>query len=68
VRSIVQANAKVLLSNASPRLGDWSEDLDDAGCAAALAEELTDMADALEHWPGLWQHAAEQGEKLLTGL
>jgi hypothetical protein len=68
VRSIVQANAKVLLSNASPRLGDWSEDLDDPGCAAALAEELTDMADALEHWPGLWQHAAEQGEKLLTGL
>jgi len=68
VRSIVQANAKVLLSNVPPRLGDWPEELDESGCATALAGELTAMADALEHWPGLWQHAAEQGEKLLTGL
>jgi hypothetical protein len=68
VRSIVQANAKALLSKAPPRLADWAEDLDEAGCAKALAGELTDMADALEHWPGLWQVAAEHGEKLLTGL
>jgi len=68
VRSIVQANAKALLSKAPPRLADWAEDLDEAGCAQALAGELTDMADALEHWPGLWQVAAEHGEKLLTGL
>jgi hypothetical protein len=68
VRAIVQANAKALLSKAPPRLGDWAEDLDEAGCASALATELNDMADALEHWPGLWQHAAEQGDRLLTGL
>ena len=51
-----------------PRLADWPEDLDEAGCADALASELSDFAAALEHWPGLWQHAAEQGGKLLTGM
>jgi hypothetical protein len=68
VRGIVQANAKALLSKGPPRLGDWPEDIDENGCAHALATELTDMAEALEHWPGLWQVAAEQGEKLLTAL
>lgn len=68
VRSIVQANAKVLLSKAAPRLGDWPEDLDANACADALATELTDMAEALEHWPALWREAAGHGEKLLTGL
>jgi hypothetical protein len=68
VRSIVQANAKALLSKSPPRLADWAEDLDESGCAQALSNELTEMAEALEHWPGLWQLAAEQGEKLLTGL
>ena len=68
VRSIVQANAKALLSKSPPRLGDWSDDLDANACADALAGETTEMAEALEHWPGLWQSAAEQGEKLLTGL
>jgi len=68
VRAIVQANAKALLSKAPPRLGDWAEDLDDNACADALSNELNQMADSLQHWPGLWQYAAEQGEKLLTGL
>jgi hypothetical protein len=65
-REIVQANAKALLANAPPRLGDWAEDIDAAGCARALAEECETMAEACEHWPALWQHAAEQGEKLLA--
>ena len=68
VRAIVEANAKALLSKSPPRLGDWAEDIDDAGCAKALVTELNGMADALEHWPALWQHAAEQGEKLLSAL
>ena len=67
-RSIVQANAKALLAKAPPRLGDWAPDLDDAGCAQALGEDLTAMADACEHWPALWQHAAEQGDKLLSAV
>ncbi len=67
-RAIVQANAKMLLASAPPRLADWPEDIDAPGCALALSAELDTMADACEHWPALWQHAAEQGEKLLTAL
>jgi hypothetical protein len=67
-RAIVQANAKILLASAPPRLADWPEDLDVPGCASALSAELNAMADNCEHWPALWRHAAEQGEKLLTGL
>jgi len=65
-RTIVQNNAKALLAKAPPRLGDWPQDLDDAGCANALRDELGTIADACEHWPALWQHAAEQGDKLLS--
>jgi hypothetical protein len=65
-REIVQANARALLANAPPRLGDWPEGIDAAGCARALTEECEAMASAFEHWPALWQHAAEQGEKLLA--
>ena len=65
-REIVQANARALLANAAPRLGDWPEDIDAAGCARALTEECEAMAEACEHWPALWQHAAEQGDKLLA--
>ncbi|MGH8041698.1 MAG: hypothetical protein ACREPN_06605 [Rudaea sp.] len=64
-RTIVQANAKALLANAPPRLDDWPQDIDAPGCARALAEECNALADACEHWPALWQYAAEQGEKLL---
>ncbi len=67
-RAIVQANAKALLANAPPRLGDWAEDIDAAGCARALSRELDTLADACEHWPALWQFAAEQGDKLLSAV
>jgi len=67
-RTIVQVNARALLSKTPPRLGDWPEDLDDTGCAKALSEELRDMADICEHWPVLWQAAAEQGDKLLSAI
>lgn len=65
-REIVQANARALLANAPPRLGDWAEGIDAAGCARALTEECEAMASAFEHWPALWRYAAEQGEKLLA--
>lgn len=67
-RAIVQSNARALLDKAPPRLGDWASDIDEAGCAAALATELNEFADLCEHWPAVWQHAAEQGEKLLSGV
>ncbi|MDE1961151.1 MAG: hypothetical protein KGH80_06100 [Xanthomonadaceae bacterium] len=65
-REVVQANAKALLANAPPRLGDWAEDIDAPGCARALAQECNALADCCEHWPALWAHAAEQGDKLLA--
>jgi hypothetical protein len=67
-RAIVESNAKALLAKAPPRLAEWPEDIDDASCAKALATELNGVADMLEHWPTLWRHAAEQGEKLLGAL
>jgi hypothetical protein len=65
-RAIVQSNAKELLAKSAPRLGDWAEDLDPAGCARALTAELDMLADACEQWPAMWQFAAEQGDKLLS--
>jgi hypothetical protein len=67
-RAIVEANAKMLLASAPPRLADWPEDIDAPGCARMLSAEIDAMAEACEHWPALWRHAAEQGEKLLTAL
>lgn len=69
VRAMVQANAKALLaSDSAPRLAEWPQDTDVAGCARALSSELDAMAAACEHWPALWQYAAEQGEKLLPAF
>lgn len=67
VQTIVQAHAKALLASDAPRLAEWPADIDDAGCARALAGELNAMADLCEHWPSLWQHAAERGDRLLPG-
>lgn len=67
-RAIVQANARELLARAPQRLGDWPEDIDEAGCARALSAELDTLADACEQWPALWKYAAEQGEKLLSNV
>ena len=68
VRAVIQAHAKALLAKGPPRFREWPEDLDENACADALSGELEQMAGALQHWPALWSHAAEQGEKLLTGL
>ncbi len=67
-RAIVQANARAMLADAPPRLAEWADDLDAAGCARALSTELEGMADFCAQWPALWRHAAEQGEKLLGAL
>jgi glycerol dehydrogenase-like iron-containing ADH family enzyme len=68
-RAIVQANAKRLLAaGTAPRLAEWPETVDAAQCASALGTELDAMADACEHWPAMWRHAAEQGEGLLASV
>jgi len=69
VNAIVRANARALLAaDTAPRLAEWPEDIDTAGCAQALSDELDSMAQMCEQWPTLWQYAAEQGQKLLSAL
>ena len=68
VRSIIEANGRALIAKAPPRLGDWPEKLDDAGCARHLREETAQLAAAYEAWPALWAHAREQGERLLGAI
>jgi hypothetical protein len=65
VRSIIEANGRALMAKAPPRLGDWSEELDDAGCAQALRTETETMANYCDAWPTLWNYARDQGERLL---
>ncbi len=67
-REIIQSNGKAVLGKAAPRLGDWAQDLDERGCAENLSAELRDMANAYAIWPKLWQHAQEQGDKLLSAI
>jgi hypothetical protein len=58
----------LLAACAAPRLAEWPETVDAAQCATALGTELDAMADACEHWPAMWRHAAEQGEGLLASV
>ncbi|HET9032416.1 MAG TPA: hypothetical protein VFN25_05885 [Dokdonella sp.] len=68
VRSIVRNNGNALLKQGAPRLADWAEDLDAAGCARAAREELLDMAQAWRDWPALWEFARDQGDRLVSGF
>ena len=49
-------------------LGVTALDIDATACASALSDELETMANACEHWPAMWHHAAEQGERMLGSL
>ncbi len=68
VRTIIEANGRALIARSAPRLGDWPQDIDAAGCARALREETNALAAAWEAWPALWQHAREQGARLLDAV
>ena len=68
MRAIVQANGKALTTKSAPRLADWDDASSEHDCADALSGELRQLADAYAVWPALWQHAHEQGDKLLAGL
>lgn len=68
VRSIIEANGRALLARNAPRLGDWADSLDEAGCAQALGREMQAMADYCHAWPVLWDYAREQGERLLGSV
>jgi hypothetical protein len=65
VRAIIRVHTRELLdAEAIPRLAEWQRDIDTAGCARALTDELGAMADACACWPAMWQFAAEQADKL----
>lgn len=68
VRSIIEANGRALTAKRPPRLGGWPDDLDNAGCARMLRDEVGRLADAYAAWPAVWLHAREQGERLLGTL
>ncbi|SFN71026.1 hypothetical protein [Dokdonella immobilis] len=69
VRAIVNVQTRELLdAGVVPRLAEWPGDIDAAGCARALAKELSSLADACEHWPALWRFAATEGDKLLAAV
>jgi hypothetical protein len=68
VRSIIDANGRALIAKDAPRLGDWPESIDAAGCARELAREFNELADQFDAWPALWSYAREQGDRLLAGV
>ncbi len=68
MRAIVQANGKALTTKSAPRLADWDDASSERDCADALSSELRQLADAYAVWPAMWQHAHDQGDKLLAGL
>jgi hypothetical protein len=68
IRTIIAANGRALISKGAPRLGDWPENIDEAGCARLLREETAQLAAAYEAWPALWASAREQGARLLGAV
>ena len=68
VRSIIEANGRALISKAAPRLGDWPEAIDEAGCANLVRDESLALASAFDAWPALWNWAREQGGRLLGAV
>lgn len=68
VRTIIEANGRALVSKAAPRLGDWPEAIDEAGCVDRLRNDTSRLAATYEAWPALWRHAQEQGTRLLGAV
>lgn len=64
-RRIVEENGKALLTRTPPRLDEWPQTIDDAGCAERLRAACLEMAAGYRHWPALWRAAAEIGDRLL---
>ncbi|MEO7916098.1 MAG: hypothetical protein ABIR16_00520 [Dokdonella sp.] len=67
-RSIIESNGRALITPGTPRLGDWSPDIDTATAVETFRDDLNQLASAFDVWPALWIHARDQGENLLSGL
>jgi len=64
LRLLIEANGKALTQSSAPRLADWNQDIDAAGCAQRYRETMVQHADALEAWPELWNMARDQAGKV----
>lgn len=68
VRELMSVNGKALTGSAPPRLADWPDPLDAAGCAQRLAHECRAFATLWRDWPALWEHALERAPRWLDEL
>lgn len=57
LREIIQATGKELTRAAAPRLADWPESLDAAGCAERLRGEARALAQVVRAWPAVYEMA-----------
>lgn len=55
VRELIEANGKAVLHNNPPILEGWDVKMSNEECVNHARKELTDMANALELWPDLWE-------------
>jgi hypothetical protein len=63
LRSVVETNGRAILDRGAPRFAGWSEDMDEAACAARFREEAQVLADGLERWPQAFDAAARLGKR-----
>jgi hypothetical protein len=57
LREIIQGTGKELTRASVPRLADWPESLDAAGCAERLRAEARALAHAVRAWPAIYDLA-----------
>jgi len=55
VRELIEVNAKAILQNGVPILGDWDENLSEEECVDLARYELNEVAQAMEIWPDIWE-------------
>lgn len=65
-REWIGEHGKALTESGPPRLRDWPPELDRTECAAALAEDLEQLAAALERWSELWRRCRGRYRELLA--
>ena len=59
LQAVIKANAKALLYDGPPRLSGWPLELDAAGCAHRLRDDLTRFALMMRAWPTIWSTARD---------
>ncbi|HET6633011.1 MAG TPA: hypothetical protein VFG73_09940 [Rhodanobacteraceae bacterium] len=68
VLEIITANARAMIQQPPPRLGNWPADVDPATSARLLSEQLQTLSRGLRAWPSLRAWADERGDRLLASL